>query len=181
LIPRASEAMRDPTDERAPVLPKDGNKVLVCVALVEEDRLPNARGQLQLPMKSFPLCWRRREVPEVVQAAFSNRNDLRPAGKRFQLLQQIRRKVRGVMRMHPRRCEETRRIFLRQLDRAAGAGPARSRDDHLNHARSACARQNLTAIGVVAVVCEVYADVDKGRGGRRRACDIFHHSRWPFY
>src|SRR5690348_6985905 len=73
LILRTREAMRDPTDERAPVLPKDGDKVLVCVALVEEDRLPNARRQLQLPKKGCPLCWLRREIPEVVQAAFANR------------------------------------------------------------------------------------------------------------
>jgi hypothetical protein len=163
------------------VLSKDRHKVLMSVALMEKDRLANARSQLQLAVKGVPLRCRRREIPEVVQAAFSNGNHFRPAGQRFQLGEQLRREVCSVMGMQPGGCKEPRRIFLRQLDRAACAWAARSRDDHLNHAGRSCALQNLTAIGVVAVVREVYADVDKGRGGRRRACDIFRHSRQPFY
>src|SRR6185312_3868003 len=53
------EAMRDTTGERRPVLAKDGDEVLMCLALVQEHGLAAAGGELELAMESLSLRRRR--------------------------------------------------------------------------------------------------------------------------
>src|SRR6516225_10396178 len=66
LLSRAGEAVRHATPARG-VLAQYGEEIIVSVALVEEHRLANLRGELELAMERLLLRGPRREVAEIIE------------------------------------------------------------------------------------------------------------------
>ena len=70
------KAMRNAADERGAVLAQNRHKILVRIALVQEYRLAEGPRQLELAVEGLLLCGARRQVAEVVQPAFPDRDHL---------------------------------------------------------------------------------------------------------
>lgn len=133
LLEIAREAMSDAADERAAVFAEDGHEVPMRIPLVQEDRLTDLRGQLELAMKCFLLHGARRKVPEIVQSAFSDGDHLLHGCELTQLHQQLLSELFGVVRMDARRGKQHVGMRTRHFDSLAGALAARSSHDHLHY------------------------------------------------
>ena len=72
---RAREAVRDAVHMAAALLAQQRRKIIVGVALVEEQRLAASCSPLQLPGKGAQLGRAWREVAVVVEAAFAHGHD----------------------------------------------------------------------------------------------------------
>lgn len=68
--------MRNTADEAAAEVLEDGFEIFVGVALMQEDRLGDGHGQFQLRDEGGSLRRGRREVTEIIQAAFADGNHL---------------------------------------------------------------------------------------------------------
>ncbi len=163
---RAGEAVRHAAPARG-VLAQDGDEIGMRVALVQEYRLADARGELELAVKGLLLRGARGEVAEIIEPAFSHRDDL---GMRASVLELARgaprSSSRGVMRVNSGGGEESVRDAARaSAMRARAARERRAGDHHLHDTGRARARDHRVAVGVVAVVREIDADVDERRAG----------------
>ena len=70
------EAMRDAAARQLPsMLAQDGDEILVRVALMQEHRLADPRGDLELTSERGALHVARREIAKVVEPAFAHRDD----------------------------------------------------------------------------------------------------------
>ena len=69
--------MRDAAGEARPILAQDRNEILVRVALMQEHRLAQLDGELQLLAKRCQLRLARREIAEVIEPAFADGDDFR--------------------------------------------------------------------------------------------------------
>jgi hypothetical protein len=163
-LARAGEAVHDRGAELAVEVAHRRHEVGVRIALVQEHGLARVRGDLQLHLEGAPLRRARREIAEVIQAAFADRDDLGHCLQRAHLRVALGRVLGRVVRMHAGGREQFAGMRTRQLGghrrmRAAGTG-----DDHAGHAGVAGALHHRVAVVVEAVVGEVGADVDELHG-----------------
>lgn len=70
-----------------------------------------------------------------------------------------------MMRMHARRCEQSRRILTVQDHRGPGGRDAGARHDHALHATLRCTQQYRSQIGRETLVSQVRSDIDQFRKG----------------
>ena len=97
----AGKAMRNAAGEAAAKIREDGGKVVMRVALMEKHRLARRNGEFQLRDEGGALGLGRREIAEIIQAAFADRDHL--AARRSSWHRASRSdasKPCGVMRMH---------------------------------------------------------------------------------
>ena len=143
---------------------QDGDEIVVRVALVQEHGLAGGGRDLELPAEGAALQIARREVPEIVEPAFADGDDVGFARQRLQRGQGVDGEVGGVMRMHAGGGEQHAGMRARELDRLARAFLARAGHDDLRDAGGRGALQDGVAVGVEAVVREIGADVDQFHG-----------------
>src|SRR5207302_1961269 len=96
LLRRAGEAMR----HAAPggrVLAQDGHEIGVRLALVQEHRLAEAQCELELTVEGTLLRIAGREVPVVIEPAFSDRDDLGRPGELLELRLALRSELARMM------------------------------------------------------------------------------------
>src|SRR5215472_13761052 len=79
----AGEAVRDARVPGA-VLAQDRDEVRMGVALVQEHRLAEERGKLELAVKGLPLRLARGEIAKVIEAAFADCRYFGGARERFE-------------------------------------------------------------------------------------------------
>src|ERR1700722_14467273 len=65
----SGEAVRDAAGQAAAKILENGRKIAMCIALMEEDRLPCRRREFQLCDEGCALRVRGRQVAEIVEAA----------------------------------------------------------------------------------------------------------------
>ena len=153
--------MRDSAAEARAVFAQDRQELLVRVALVEEHRLAQLHGEVELSPERCELRRARRKIAKIVQPALADRDDLRLRGEGRELLQRRLVEFARMMRMNARRATKALRIAADQLD---GGARARQRAAGNHHARDAdCvgAPDHVGSIAVETVVGEVDADVDE--------------------
>jgi hypothetical protein len=155
------EAMRDTSDQAVTIVPQQGEEVFVRVALMQEDRLPQACGELQVPAKGVELRGSRREIAEVVEAAFADRRHLGRLRECRELLSLRFIEIRRVMRMHSGCSAEAFRFLSRERDGRTRAVDRATGHDHARHPDRRSSLEHFVAIEVVAVVCQIDADVDE--------------------
>ena len=169
LLLRAGEAVRDAVPVGR-VLAQYGDEIIVRVALVQEHRLAGLRGELELAVKRLLLRGARREVAEIVEPALADRDHFgNPCELRERL--EIRDiELSGVVRMNSGGGEESPGMLAYERQRAHAARERRAGDHHLHDAGRVGACDRGITIVIVAVVCEVDADVDQRwrRGGLRQ-------------
>ena len=179
LLLRAGEAVRDAVPVGR-VLAQYGDEIIVRVALVQEHRLADLRGELELAVKRLLLRGARREVAEIVEPALADRDHVgNPCELRGRL--EIRDiELSGVVRMNSGGGEESPGMLACERQRAHAARERRAGDHHLHDAGRVGACDRGITIVIVAVVCEVDADVDQRwrRGGQcLRCCAMVRHDR----
>ena len=182
LLSRAGEAVSDAAPARG-VLAQYGDEIIVRVALVQEYRLANLRGELELAVERLLLRRAGREVAEIIEPALSDRDHLGNACELSERGKTRGIELRGVVRMNPRGGEESLGILACESQRAHAARECRAGDHHLHDAGRARPRDHGITIAIVAVVCEVDADVDQpwGRGDEcRRCCAMVRHV-WAYF
>ena len=155
------EAMRDAGAQPRQVVAQDRHEIRVRIALMQKDRPAGARGELELPAKCPLLRIVRCEVAEIIQAALAGSADIGVAQQGFELRQLLFAKIGRVVGMNAGCGTQDTGMSPRQLDRAARAVETGTCNDHLCHTRGAGAREDGIAVGIVTVVREVDADVDK--------------------
>jgi hypothetical protein len=154
--------MRDGAgSKRARVLSQNGDEVIMRIALMQKDRLADARGDLELSRERGSLHVAGRKIPKVIEPAFSNRNDFGLAGETFELVRDFVRQLGGVVWVDARGCEQPAWMLVSQRYGSSGAFGAGTRDDHLHHARRGRTGHYRLAIAVITVVREVDSDVDQ--------------------
>src|SRR5262249_28048657 len=171
----AGEAVGDAVP-LAGVLGEDRREVLVRVALVQEHGLAERAREGELRVKSPPLRFGRRDVAVVVEPTLADRAPFRGGGELGGLSELVTAELTRVVRMPARGRKQPRGVRARESDGAGGAREARAGDDHLHDPglRGAC--QHRLAVGVVALVREVDADVDEpGRGACHGGCVKVDH------
>src|SRR5882757_10840284 len=94
--------MRDAAGELAAKVLEDGYEVLVRVALMKKHRLTRGHGDFQLCDEGGALRGRRREVAEIIQPAFADRNDPGLSQQFIQFFAPRRIESRGMVRVHAR-------------------------------------------------------------------------------
>src|SRR5262245_55314042 len=96
------------------MLAKYCHEVAVSIALMQEDRLSDTRGDPQLlgECRALHISWR--EIAEVVEPAFADGHGLRPACELFKLAKQGWRQLGGVMRMHAGSREQSPLVLQRE-------------------------------------------------------------------
>src|SRR5258708_23625086 len=104
------EAMRNAAAEAAAKILEDGRKIAVCIALMEKDRLARLDREFQLRDKGLALRAPRREITVIVQAAFADRDHLRPAQEVGQLGAPRRAEALRMMRVYAGGAGQTSRV-----------------------------------------------------------------------
>ena len=181
LLSRAGEAVRHAAPARG-VLAQYGDEIIVSVALVEEHRLADLRRELELAVERLLLRGSGREVAEIIEPAltdcdhFGNPCELCERGKTSGI------ELGGVVRVNSRRGEESPGMLACEGHGAHAAGERCAGDDHLHNARGVRTREHGIAVAIVAVVCQIDADVDerRGRGGGRRRCCVMVWHDWAY-
>jgi hypothetical protein len=158
----ARKAMGDTADERGAVLAQNGYKIIMSIALVQEDRLTDLCGQLELAMERLLLHGARREIAKIIEPAFADRDHLRQRRELPQLHQQFFSQLFGVVRMNAGRGKQHARMSPRHFDSLAGAVPARASHHHLHHASGHRASNDSLAVRIEAVVSEIDTDIYQG-------------------
>lgn len=155
------------------MLAQDRREILVGVPLVQEDRLADAGRERELPCEGASLRVARRIVPEVVEAALSDRDDLWRERELRKLRGGIVGELVGMVRVDAGGGEQHAGLRARELHRLRAAWHRGAGHEHLGDARGARARDHGIAIDVEAGMGKVRADVDQLRGG----CVIVVHGR----
>lgn len=161
------------------MLAQDRDEIIVGIALVQEHGLAEPERQFQLQVKRPLLRGARGVVAVVVQATLAHRDHFRAAGELLEFPRAHRIKLCGVVRVHACGGEQAPRVRPAERARLRAAGKACARDDHLRNACRLGTRDHRVTVCIEAVVSEVDADVDEGRGlgrgARRGGCDIVRH------
>jgi hypothetical protein len=168
LVRLTGEAMGDRTGrECARMLSEDGDEIGVSVALMQENRLAHARGDLELTRERGALHVSRREIAKVVEPAFAHRDDLGAMGEPFELLSQILAELSRMVWMNPSGGVQPSWVRLGQCRSLARPVAACTSDDHLNDAGSGGPGHDGVPVAVITIVGEVDPDVDQlvGRAG----------------
>jgi hypothetical protein len=79
--------MRNAADQARAIVMQDRQELLVRVALMQEDRLAQSNGEIELPPERGKLLGPRRQIAKIVQPTFADCYDLRRRGERRELLQ----------------------------------------------------------------------------------------------
>jgi len=156
--------VRDACRQSRQVLVQDADEGLVCIALVQEHGLADRRGELELQPEDPLLVLVRGEVAEEIESAFPGGAHLGRAHQFREYGQVCVRELLRVMRMDPRRRPEPPRVGPDQGDGGPRAVQTAAGDDHVPYARGHARFDHFLAVAVKAVVGEVEADVDEGRG-----------------
>jgi len=179
LLLRAGEAVRDAVPVGR-VLAQYGDEIIVRVALVQEHRLADLRGELELAVKRLLLRGARREVAEIVEPALADRDHFGNPCELRERLETRGIELGGVVRVNSGGGEESPGMLACERQRAHAARERRAGDHHLHDAGRVGACDRGITIVIVAVVCEVDADVDQRwrRGGQcLRCCAMVRHDR----
>lgn len=163
------EAMRDTTHQARAVLLQDRDEIFVGVALMQEYRFAQRNRQLQLAAKCVALRVARREIPEIVEPAFTHCNDLRCSCQRGEFQPLLCLQLARMVGMDPGRTSKPLRMVAHEFDSGATAGNRTAGDDHSSDASVQRAFDDGIAIGIEAVVTQVQADIDECRG--RSQCE----------
>src|SRR5207248_9081719 len=107
-----------------------------------------------------------REAPGVIEPALSARDGLGRPGELLELRLALRSELARMMGVNAGGREQSTGVCACELERTESALERRAGDHHLHDARGLGAREHRLAVGVVAVMREVDADVDQ-RGRRR--------------
>ncbi len=143
------------------VLAQDRREIGVRVALVKEHGLAHPGCELELPLEGLALRGARREVPEVIQPAFTDRHHLGLPGKVLELGRARRSQLARMMRVNAGGGKQSCRMSACQRQRTLRTRERRAGDHHLHNARRLCAGDHRVAVGVVAVVGEIDTDIDQ--------------------
>ena len=134
------------------------------ITLVQEQRLARVHGELQLALECAPLRRTRREIAEVIQPAFADRDHFRMRMQCAQLGVAFVGVFARVVRVHAGGREQESRMLACQLQGLRRALARSAGDDHLRDPGIARALQYRVEVVVETVVAEVGADVDELHG-----------------
>src|SRR5258706_15606748 len=95
--PPSGEAVRDAAGQATAKILENGRKIAMCIALMEEDRLVRRHREFQLCDEGRALRVRRRQIAEIVEAAFADRDHPWAVQERGQLLAAGRVENLGMM------------------------------------------------------------------------------------
>ena len=98
---------------------QDRDEISMRIALMQEQRLADIRGDLQLPFERLALRRPRRKITVVIQPAFADRNDLRRLEQDAQFGVRLVGIFDGVVGMHTGCGVQASRMVLRQCKRVA--------------------------------------------------------------
>ncbi len=157
----ARKAMRNAADKFAPAWCQYLEKVCMRIALVQENRLSDFDGDIQLGIERMLLICRRRKITEVIQAAFADSNDGVMPGEITQQPVSCLRIVFGMMRVDTGRGRQQVRIVFSQIHRVLTALSAGAGNDHVDDAGRQGAFEDCLTIPVKAVVRQIRADIDE--------------------
>ena len=155
------------------VLAQDPDKVIVCIALMQEDRLADPGREAELALEGLPLHDARRKIAVVVETAFADCHDLGCQREICKCRRTVVVEVPRMMRMNACGGKEKTVAGTSEFDSLSATSEACARDQHLHDSRRARARDHRITITVEAVVGEVDTDVDQLREG----CDIVVQER----
>ena len=176
------KAVGHAANQRLAVFPQNRQEIIVCITLVQEDRFPHSRGQLELAMKSLLLHRSRREVAKIVEPTFARRHDLGETRKLLELAHRFLRQLGRMVGMDAGRCVQLASPGLGKLYRLARAFEARPRNDHLDYSHFLGTSDHRVPVDVVTVVAEIDSDVDeRERGGRGVGYGMVWHAVRAFY
>src|SRR6202050_167524 len=105
------------------------------VALVQEHRLADASGQLELAMEGLLLRRGRREIAEIVQPAFAHRHDFIVTGELLEFNSGRGAELVRVVRVNSGGGEQSPRMGACERDRSLAACKCRAGDQHLYDTR----------------------------------------------
>jgi hypothetical protein len=154
------EAVRDSAGEAAAKISENRRKVGVRIALVEEDGLAGLGRDFQLGDEGRALRFGRREIAEIVQAAFAGRNDLGQAQQVAQPRAGGDVEAQRMVGMYAGGARQVRGEGGRQSRRVAGTRQVCARDDLAPHAGFERACNHRVTIRCEAVVGEVRPNID---------------------
>src|SRR6185312_16766609 len=117
---RAGEAVRDASHERAPMLAHYRGEIRMRIALMQEYRLADPGGELQLAREGAALDIARAEVAVVIEPALAHCYDERMRGEPLELCGELIVELGGVMRVNACGRKQACRMSLRQSDCASG-------------------------------------------------------------
>ena len=150
------------------------HEVAVRIAAMQEQRFAEPDRERELPLEGAALLVRRREVAVVVEAAFAHGRAERILGEFRQGVESRRVEVDRVVRVTACGGAHQARRRVGEAERAAGALDRGPGDDELVDPRGERTAHHILAVGIVAVMREVDADVDQhGRHGHAQAVAFF--------
>ena len=157
----ACEAVCNGAYEPVAVRLKNRDEVVDGVALVQEHRLLELRGELQLCIERGDLGVARREIPIVVEPAFPDRDDVLRESDTLEFTRRFIVIVGRMVRVHAGgRIQYAGPCRGECLCRAAGLD-AGTRNDQLGDAGVNCRRNDLVAVCGETVVGQVCTNVNK--------------------
>jgi hypothetical protein len=150
----------------------------MSVAFMQEHRLVEARGKLQLCPECGDLRLRGREVAEIVQATLAHCSDFRLHSQSLQFGERRLIQVRCVMRVNARRAAKAPRVLADEIDGGARARNRAAGDDHAGDADGGRALKHLRTIAVETVVRKVDPYIDEWSGPVSRPWRIAERWQW---
>jgi hypothetical protein len=137
---------------------QDGQEAFVSIALMQEQRLSQFAGQLDLGREAALLLGARREIPIEVQAALADGHDLRLTGQVAELRQGTPGPVTGVVRMQPCRGRHGAGMSTREGEAILAALGRGAGVDQANHASGHGAAEDGLAIRLERAVRQFHPD-----------------------
>ena len=156
------------------------------VAIVQEDGLPYAGGEIELARERLELHVGWRQVAEEVEPDLPDRRDAALSSQRLEPLPVRFGRGGGEVRMDPRPGGDQARTGERQLECRFGGGQVVAGDQDPLDAGRQRAVDDLVAVGVEGLVLQVAMGVDQAcaqgaascststRGKMGRACRVRH-------
>jgi hypothetical protein len=165
------------------VLAYDREEFRVSVALMQEHRLLQVHGEIELSSERGELRVSRREISKVVQPALADGDHLAPFGKRPELDRLRVIQVTRMVRVDTGGASKALRGRTHQLDGSPRACERAAGDDHACNGDSCCTCDHFFSVVIEAVVREVDTDIDERRRFRRssdvRQGDLLDAGRAP--
>jgi hypothetical protein len=124
--------------------------------------LADGDSKLELSPERIELSLTRREIPEVIQAAFADCNNLRSSCQLREIGKSLAIEVRCMVRMNARGATITIRVFFNELDRGASARDRTACNQQVLHTDVRCPSNHCVSIGIEAVMGEIDSDIDEG-------------------
>jgi len=147
-------------DDGRPGVAQRGRHVIVRLARVHDDGLPDLGRECELGVKSAPLCRTRGMVVVVVEPGFAEGNDGRQREQHLQALRGLGGPVFRFVGMHTCRRRESGPA-RGQRGRAFRVGDGRPDHHHMPHTGCSSAREHRVAVGVERRIAEMAVGVDQ--------------------